>query len=69
MKENSLQHQVESALLQERLTEEGDIEVLDSNGIVTLRGFVHSAKARDRVEALAREVSGVTSVINELNVV
>ena len=69
MKENSLQLQVESALLQDRLTEDGDIEVLDTNGIVTLRGVVHSREARDRAEALAREVTGVTSVINELDVV
>jgi len=69
MKENSLQLQVESALLQDRLTEDGDIEVLDTNGIVTLRGVVRSREARDRAEALAREVTGVTSVINELDVV
>jgi osmotically-inducible protein OsmY len=69
MKENSLQLQVESALLQDRLTEDGDIEVLDSNGVVTLRGFVHSPEARDRAEALARDTAGVTTVINELDVV
>jgi len=69
MRENNLQLQVESALLHDRLTEDGDIEVLDTNGIVTLRGFVHSREARDRAEALAREITGVTSVINELDVV
>jgi hyperosmotically inducible protein len=69
MKENTLQLQVESALLQDRLTEDSDIEVLDNNGIVTLRGTVPSREARDRAEALAREVSGVTTVINELDVI
>ncbi len=69
MKENSLQLQVESALLQDRLTEDGDIEVLDTNGIVTLRGIVRSREARDRAEALAREITGVTNVINELDVI
>jgi osmotically-inducible protein OsmY len=69
MKENSLQLQVESALLQDRLTEDGDIEVLDSNGIVTLRGVVRSREARDRAEALARDIPGVTSVINEVDVI
>jgi osmotically-inducible protein OsmY len=69
MKENSLQHQVESALLQDRLTEDGDIEVLDTNGIVTLRGVVRSREARDRAEDIARNNPGVISVINELDVI
>jgi hyperosmotically inducible periplasmic protein len=69
MRENSLQLQVESVLLQDRLTEDSDIEVLDNNGIVTLRGTVPSREARDRAEAIAREVSGVTTVINELDVI
>ena len=69
MKENSLQLQVESALLQDRLTEDSEIEVLDNNGIVTLRGTVPSRDARERAEAIAREVEGVTTVINELDVI
>ena len=69
MRENSLQLQVESVLLQDRLTEDSDIEVLDNNGIVTLRGTVPNREARDRAEALARDVSGVTTVINELDVI
>jgi osmotically-inducible protein OsmY len=69
MRENSLQLQVESALLQDRLTEDGDIEVLDSNGVVTLRGAVRSREARDRAEALVRDIPGVTTVINEIDVI
>ena len=69
MKENSLQLQVQSALLQDPLTEDSDIEVLDSNGVVTLRGVVHSREARDRAEALVRTLDSVTSVINELDVI
>jgi hyperosmotically inducible periplasmic protein len=69
MKENSLQLQVESALLQDRLTEDSEIEVLDNNGIVTLRGTVPSRDARERAEAITREVQGVTTVINELEVI
>jgi osmotically-inducible protein OsmY len=68
MKENSLQLQVESALMQDHLIEDSDIEVLDNNGIVTLRGVVSSREARDRAEDLARTVIGVTTVINELDV-
>jgi osmotically-inducible protein OsmY len=68
MKENNLQLQVESALLQDRLTEDSDIEVLDTNGVVTLRGVVRSREARDRAEEIVRNTSGVVSVINELDV-
>ena len=69
MKENSLQLQVESALLQDRITQDYGIEVLDSNGVVTLRGMVPNRKVREQAEAVVREVPGVTSVINELDVV
>jgi osmotically-inducible protein OsmY len=69
MKENSLQLQVESALLQDRLTEDGDIEVLNTNGVVTLRGAVRSREARDRAEDIARNIYDVVSVINELDVI
>ena len=69
MKENVLQLQVESALLQDRLTQDYAIEVLDSNGVITLRGMVPNRKVREQAEAVAREVAGVTSVINELDVI
>jgi osmotically-inducible protein OsmY len=69
MKENVLQLQVESALLQDRLTEDYGIEVLDSNGVITLRGMVPNRKVRERAEEVAREVAGVTTVINELDVI
>jgi osmotically-inducible protein OsmY len=69
MKENVLQLQVESALLQDRSTQDYGIEVLDSNGVITLRGMVPNRKVREQAEAIARGVAGVTSVINELDVV
>jgi osmotically-inducible protein OsmY len=67
-----LQHRVQDALTHDDhlhdLHDHG-IEVLDSNGVITLRGRVHSVEARERAETIAREVEGVTSVINELDVV
>jgi osmotically-inducible protein OsmY len=42
---------------------------LDSNGIVTLRGIVRSREERDRAEEIVRQVPGVVSVTNELDVV
>jgi osmotically-inducible protein OsmY len=69
MKENVLQLQVESALLQDDLTQDYGIEVLDSNGVITLRGMVPNRKVREQAEAVARGVPGVSTVINELDVV
>jgi hyperosmotically inducible periplasmic protein len=63
-----LQHQVQAALMQDNHMKDHGIEVLDSNGIITLRGAVPTREARERAEAITREVQGVTTVINELDV-
>lgn len=44
-----------------------DIEVKD--GAVTLRGKVDSQKRKDKAEKLAKKVSGVKSVTNEIQIV
>lgn len=64
-----LQHQVQAALNDDDDVQDYNIEVLDSNGIITLRGTVPTVDARERAEAIARQISGVTSVINELDVI
>ena len=64
-----LQHQVQEALAEINELRGARIDVLDSNGIVTLTGIVPSVEARERAEAVVRGMDGVTSVINELNVV
>jgi osmotically-inducible protein OsmY len=45
------------------------IDVMDSNGIITLTGVVPTGDAREKAEAIVRRMSGVMSVINELDVV
>jgi len=65
----NLQHQIQMAFTDDRDMKEYGIEVLDSNGIVTLRGSVPTHAARDRAEEIVRGMEGVTSVINELDVV
>ena len=55
--------------MDDRDMREYGIEVLDSNGSITLRGAVPTHAARDRAEELVRNVEGVTSVINEIDVV
>jgi osmotically-inducible protein OsmY len=64
-----LQHQIRAALMDDHDIRDYDIEALDSNGVITLRGRVPTREARDRAEAVVRQVGGVTSVINELDVV
>jgi osmotically-inducible protein OsmY len=64
-----LQHQIQEALAEINEMRGARIDVLDSNGIVTLTGIVPTVDARERAEAIVRGMDGVTSVINELNVV
>ena len=64
-----LQHQVQEALAEINDLRDAQIDVMDSNGIVTLRGTVPTVDARERAEAIVRGMDGVTSVINELDVV
>ena len=64
-----LQHQIQEALAEINEMRGARIDVLDTNGIVTLTGIVPSVDARERAEAIVRGMDGVASVINELNVV
>ncbi|MDQ2693339.1 MAG: BON domain-containing protein [Chloroflexota bacterium] len=66
---HDLQHQVQTALMDDPDVSEYGVEVFDSNGVITLTGTVPTTEVRDRVEAIVREVAGVTSVINEIDVV
>jgi osmotically-inducible protein OsmY len=49
--------------------EDFGIEVLDNNGVITLRGDVPTREIRERADAVARDVPGVINVINEIDVV
>lgn len=45
-----------------------DIEVVSDNGVVTLSGIVPTVQDKINVEAKAKSVSGVASVMNNLQV-
>jgi hyperosmotically inducible periplasmic protein len=64
-----LQHQVQEALAKINEMRDAQIDVLDSNGIITLRGIVPTAAARERAEEIVRGMDGVVTVVNELDVV
>jgi osmotically-inducible protein OsmY len=44
----------------------GGFDVIVKNGAVTIRGQVHTDKAREKAEKLAKKVKGVVSVDNQL---
>jgi hyperosmotically inducible periplasmic protein len=46
----------------------GNLTVIVKDGVVTLRGKVEKEKQKVRAEHLARKVSGVKNVVNELKV-
>jgi hyperosmotically inducible protein len=60
---------VKMRLLADDKTPGTDINVDTRNGMVTLFGVVPNAAAKSAAEADARKVSGVTRVVNELEVV
>ena len=64
-----LQHQVQESLAEINALRGAQIDVLDNNGIVTLRGTIPTVDARERAEAIVRGMDGVVSVINELDVI
>ena len=66
---SDLRNKIQAAFLEDDLLEDFGIEVLDSNGVVTLRGDVPTREIRDRAEVVARDVPGVINVINEIDVV
>ena len=45
-----------------------NVKIVATNGVVTLRGPVKSADEKTRIEKLAQDVAGVTSVENQLDV-
>ena len=64
-----LQHQVQQALGEINEMRDAQIDVLDSNGVITLRGIVPTIAARERAEDIVRGMDGVITVVNELDVV
>ena len=68
MNNTELVEQVENALQEDKRTADAVIEVIDENGLVTLKGTVSSAKIREAAEAIAKAQEGVLDVTNALEV-
>lgn len=65
---DDLSTRIQNALVNDPRTKEYGVEVFDNNGVITLTGTVPSVDARDAIEAVVRDVEGVTSVVNEIDV-
>jgi hyperosmotically inducible protein len=46
----------------------GGLDVTVKNGMVTLKGQVHTEKAKEKAEKLVKKIKGVASVDNQLKV-
>jgi osmotically-inducible protein OsmY len=66
---DDLQTKIQRALRDDSRTKDYGVEVFDNNGVIILRGAVPSHEARDTIEVVVRQVDGVVSVNNELDVV
>lgn len=44
-------------------------DVTVKNGVVTMKGMVHTQKGKDKAEKIAKKVKGVTGVVNELKLI
>lgn len=65
---DDLSTRIQNALVNDPRTKEYGVEVFDNNGVITLTGTAPSIDARDAIEAVVRDVEGVTSVVNEIDV-
>lgn len=63
-----LTRSVTKALVQDKRTKDAAIEVINQNGILTLKGHVKNDKIREAAENIAMQQPGVVSVINELKI-
>lgn len=63
-----LQKEVQEAISKDSRTKGHEIEVLDENGIIKLKGHVSHPEISEAAESIVEEVYGIGSVINELHV-
>jgi len=59
---------VRQKLAADSLVKGGDLEVQVKDGVVTISGKVHEQKQKDKAERIAKRVSGVKSVVNNIKI-
>ena len=63
-----LKHRARKAIMDSSKVGSNNIDVLDKNGVITLKGSVPSHKARKTAEIIVEKMDGVVSVINMLEI-
>lgn len=63
-----LQLVAQKTILDDPRTKEHGIEVLDDNGVITLKGNVPSRDVHKAAEKIVKDIPGVISVINSLEI-
>lgn len=66
--DNSITSALKNGLISDPLTRTANIEVRSHKGVVTLQGTVASNEQKAQAEALAREITGVAHVENQIKV-
>ncbi len=64
---SDLVSQIHDALMNDARTRDESIDVINENGIITLRGRVRDRATKDAAEQIAQSQPGVMSVVNELD--
>ena len=59
---------VQTALANDSRTQDAAIEILNENGVIRLSGIVSHNKISETAESIVRDIDGVVSVINEIQV-
>jgi osmotically-inducible protein OsmY len=66
--DNYITDSVRQKLAADTVVKGGDLEVIVKDGAVTLNGKVREQRQKDKAEHLAKRVSGVKSVVNNIKV-
>jgi osmotically-inducible protein OsmY len=68
LSDDAIYDMVKRKLANDPVVKGGALEIEVKQGIVTLRGDVELARQKEKAEKVAKKVSGVKQVINELRV-
>lgn len=66
---SGIEQGVHEALEQDKRTSKYTIEVINQNGLITLKGEVHNEKDRKAAVEIASQQNGVIKVIDELEII
>jgi len=65
---STLAENIVKILIRDERTKNSAIEVMDHNGVITLKGTANSDEARDAAKDIAESHEGVVSVTNDIEV-